>query len=78
MRNRSFPGRHITDRQMRLYTSFRQAETPTIATAKAGSVLLAPIALNRIPGSLRKRKRRAAADGEIRWSRFGTARWCLC
>ena len=36
MRNRSFPGRHITDRQMRLYTSFRQAETPTIATAKAG------------------------------------------
>jgi hypothetical protein len=30
------PGRHITDRQMRLYMSFRQAETPTVAAAKAG------------------------------------------
>ena len=36
MRNRSLPGRHITDCQMRLYMSFRQAETPTIAAAKAG------------------------------------------
>jgi DNA-binding XRE family transcriptional regulator len=36
MRNRSLPGRHITDRQMRLYMNFRQAETPTIAAAKAG------------------------------------------
>src|SRR5689334_7987366 len=36
MRNRSLPGRHITDRQMRLYISFRQAETPTVAAAKAG------------------------------------------
>src|SRR4051812_41294953 len=36
MRNRSLPGRHITDRQMRLYMSFRQAETPTVAAAKAG------------------------------------------
>ena len=34
MRNRSLPGRHITDCQMRLYMSFRQAETPTIAAAK--------------------------------------------
>ena len=32
----SLPGRHITDCQMRLYMSFRQAETPTIAAAKAG------------------------------------------
>ena len=30
------PGRHITDCQMRLYMSFRQADTPTIAAAKAG------------------------------------------
>ena len=30
------PGRHITDCQMRLYMSFRQAETPTVAAAKAG------------------------------------------
>jgi len=36
MRNRPLPGRHITDRQMRLYMSFRQAETPTVAAAKAG------------------------------------------
>jgi hypothetical protein len=36
MRNRSLPGRHITDRQMRLHMSFRQAETPTVAAAKAG------------------------------------------
>ena len=35
-RNRSLPGRHITDCQMRLYMSFRQAETPTVAAAKAG------------------------------------------
>src|SRR5882672_7431869 len=36
MRNRSLPGRQITDCQMRLYMTFRQTETPTIAAAKAG------------------------------------------
>src|ERR1700751_4143012 len=36
MRNRSFPGRHITDCQMRLYMSFRKTETPSVAAAKAG------------------------------------------
>src|SRR5262249_22555190 len=36
MRTRSWPGRHITDCQMRLYMSFRQVETPTVAAAKAG------------------------------------------
>jgi hypothetical protein len=36
MRNRILPGRHITACQMRLYMSFRQAETPTVAAAKAG------------------------------------------
>src|SRR5262249_49794150 len=35
-RNGSLPGRHITDCQMRLYMSFRQADKPTIAAAKAG------------------------------------------
>ncbi len=35
-RNRSLPGRHITDCQMRLYMSFRQADTPRVAAAKAG------------------------------------------
>src|SRR4030088_2021624 len=36
MRNRSLPGRHITDCQMRLYMSFRQMETAGVAAAKAG------------------------------------------
>jgi transposase InsO family protein len=36
MRNRTLPGRHITDCQMRLYMSFRQTEPPIIAAAKAG------------------------------------------
>src|SRR5215471_50979 len=36
MRNRSLAGRHITDCQTRLYMSFRQTDTPTIAAAKAG------------------------------------------
>src|SRR5215472_3123018 len=36
MRNRSLPGRHITDCQIRLYMNFRQTETPTVAAAKAG------------------------------------------
>jgi MFS family permease len=35
MRNCSLPGRHITDCQMRLFMSFRQTETPTVAAAKA-------------------------------------------
>src|SRR5260370_33524744 len=33
---RSLPGRHITDCQTRLYMSFRQADTPRVAAAKAG------------------------------------------
>src|SRR5215475_5872620 len=36
MGNLALPGRHITDRQMRLFMSFRQTETPVIAAAKAG------------------------------------------
>src|SRR4051812_44261737 len=36
MRNRTLPGRHITDCQTRLYMSFRQTEPPVIAGAKAG------------------------------------------
>jgi hypothetical protein len=65
MRNRSLPGRHITDCQMRLYMSFRQIETPTVAAAKAGF-------------SATTAYRRVAADVAIRWLRFGTAGWCLC
>ena len=36
MGNLALPGRHITDRQMRLFMSFRQTDTPVIAAAKAG------------------------------------------
>jgi transposase InsO family protein len=36
MRNRTLPGRHITDCQMRLYMTFRHSEPPVIAAAKAG------------------------------------------
>jgi hypothetical protein len=36
MRNRSLPGRHITDCQTRLYMSFRQTETVSVSAAKAG------------------------------------------
>ena len=35
-RNRTLPGRHITDCQMRLFMSFRQTETASVAAAKAG------------------------------------------
>ena len=72
MRNRSLPGRHITDCQMRLYMSFRQAETPTVAAAKAGFSAATGYRIEQDPR--RKRKRRAAADLAIRWLRFGTAR----
>ena len=36
MRNRTLPGRHITDRQIRLYMTFRQSAPPVIAAAKSG------------------------------------------
>ena len=74
MRNRSLPGRHITDCQMRLYMSFRQTETPTVAAAKAGFSAATAYRIERILGCRRKRERRAAADGAIRCLRFGTAR----
>jgi plasmid stability protein len=36
MRNRTLPGRHVTDCQMRLYMTIRQTQPPIIAAAKAG------------------------------------------
>lgn len=36
MRNRTLPGRHITDCQMRLYMTFRHTEPPMLSAAKAG------------------------------------------
>lgn len=74
MRNRSLPGRHITDCQMRLYMSFRQTETPSVAAAKAGFSAATAYRIEQDPRLPSQRKRRVAADAEIRWLRFGTAR----
>ena len=71
MRNRSLPGRPIADCQTRLYMSFRQAETTTLAAAKAGSAPRLRIASNGVRDCRRKRKSGAAADGAIRWLRLG-------
>ena len=73
MRNRSLPGRHITDCQMRLYMSFRQAETPTVAAAKAGFSAATAYRIEQDP-RLPSQKKAPRADVAIRWLRFGTAR----
>lgn len=36
VRTDSLPGRHVTDRQMRIYMNFRRNHSPTVAAAKAG------------------------------------------
>ena len=78
MRNRTLPGRHITDRQMRLYMSFRQTEPPVIAAAKAEFSAASAYRIEQDPRAADTKRRRASAAGEIRWPRFGTARWCRC
>ena len=65
MRNRSLPGRHITDCQTRLYMSFRQADTPTIAAAKAGFSTATAYRLEqdlRLPSQRRSPRRRRRQD----------------
>src|SRR3954470_21804531 len=65
MRNRSLPGRHITDCQTRLYMSFRQADTPTIAAAKAGFSTATAYRLEqdlRLPSQKRSPRRRRRQD----------------
>jgi hypothetical protein len=74
MRNHSLPGRRITDCQMRLYMTFRQTETPTVAAARAGFSAATAYRIEHDRGCRHKRKRRVAADVAIRWLRFGTAR----
>ena len=65
MRNRILPGRYITDCQMRLHMSLRQAETPTVAAAKAGfSAAAYRIEQNpRLPSKASTARR----GGGIRW-----------
>ena len=72
------PGRHITDCQMRLFMSFRQTETASVAAAKAGFSAATAYRIEQAPGCLGKSKHRAGAGGGIRWPQFGTARWCPC
>src|SRR5438445_4175265 len=63
MRNRSLPGRHITDCQTRLYMSFRQADTPTIAAAKAGFSTAYRLEQDlRLPSQKRSPRRRRRQD----------------
>ena len=65
MRNRSLPGRHITDCQTRLYMSFRQADTPTIAAAKAGFSTATAYRLEQdlqLPSQKRSPRRRRRQD----------------
>ena len=65
MRNRSLPGRHITDCQMRLYMSFRQAETPIVAAAKAGFSIATAYRVEqdpRLPSQKRSPRRRRRQD----------------
>ncbi len=43
------PGRHVTDRPVRLYMSFRRTDSPVVAAAKAASAWQSPIASSRAP-----------------------------
>ena len=74
MRNRPLPGRHITDCQMRLFMSFRQTETASVAAAKAGFSAATAYRIEQDPRLPSQRKMRASAAGRIRWLLFGTAR----
>ena len=56
--------------------SLHQTETASVAAAKAGFSAATAYRIEQDPGFHRKRKRRAGADGRIRWRRFGIARWC--
>src|ERR1700756_344292 len=65
MRNRSLPGRHITDCQMRLYMSFRKTETPSVAAAKAGFSAATAYRIEqdpRLPSQKKARRGRRRAD----------------
>jgi hypothetical protein len=71
MRNRSLPGRHTTDCQMR---SFRQAETPTVAAAKAGFSAVTAYRVEQDPRLPSQKKAPRGRRRAIRCLRFGTAR----
>jgi hypothetical protein len=51
--------------------SLRQAETPTVAAAKAGFSAATAYRIEQNPGCLRKSKHRAGAGGGIRWPQLG-------
>jgi hypothetical protein len=60
--DRSLPGRHIIDSQIRQYMSFRQAETSTIAAAKAG---FSAATANRIEQDRKSRQPRNSSASRV-------------
>ena len=59
------PGRHITDRQMRLYMSLRSTHSPAVAAAKAGFSTAAAYRIEadpRPPAETRKPRERRRPD----------------
>ena len=72
------PGRHINDRQMRLYMRFRHTDTPAIAAAKAGFSTATAYRIEADPRLSSRRRHRVVAAALIRWLGYGTARSCRC
>jgi hypothetical protein len=77
MRSRSLLGRHITNCQMRLYMSFRQAETPTVAVTKAGFSTATAYRIEQNPRLPSQKKAPRGRRPRDPLAGFGTARRCL-
>ena len=69
LRTDSLPGRHVTDRQMRLYMIFRRNHSPTVAAAKAGFSAAARLPVRKIPRTplAKEGAARAAAARSAGW-----------
>jgi hypothetical protein len=70
----SLPGRHVTNRQIRLYMNFRRNHSPTVAAAKAGFSASAAYRFEKTPVLPHKRRSPASGVGPIRSPTFGTTR----
>jgi hypothetical protein len=65
------PGRHVTDRQMRIYTRERQTHSPAVAAAKAGFSTAAAYWFekdHRLPSQKRQPRERRRPLAEV-WER---------
>jgi hypothetical protein len=59
------PGRHVTNRQMRIYTKERQTHSPAVAAAKAGFLTAAAYRFekdHRLPSQKRESRGRRRPD----------------